>query len=238
MTKIYLVSNIDNDPNKVYIGKTKKNRKKDHIKTYGSQINYTYIDEIQSLNRKDWEPLETKWIQHYIDLGYNVINKRKKGGNGPEYRTEEEKSKISKGNLGKEKKGVSLYLKNKPKPLGFGDKISKALKGKKRSEKAKQNISKGHLGKKRNNFKKGKENKNFGKNKSKTHSLNISKAKTGLSRPDKNIPIIQHDLQNNFIKEWSSVNDALKFLNIKGISNVLSNRSKSAGGFKWKYKNA
>lgn len=32
MTKIYLVSNIDNDPNKVYIGKTKNSREYNHKK--------------------------------------------------------------------------------------------------------------------------------------------------------------------------------------------------------------
>ena len=39
------------------------------------------------------------------------------------------KNKISIGNTSKSKPGVSLALKNKPKPQGFGEKISKALKG-------------------------------------------------------------------------------------------------------------
>ena len=81
-TKIYLVTNIDNDPNKVYIGKTKDSRENKHKKIFGSQITYTYIDEVNSLNKEDWEPLETKWIQHYIDLGYDVVNIRRKGGSG------------------------------------------------------------------------------------------------------------------------------------------------------------
>ena len=35
----------------------------------------------------------------------------------------------------KSKSGVSLALKNKPKPQGFGEKISKALKGTKQKKK-------------------------------------------------------------------------------------------------------
>jgi len=48
ITKIYLVTNIDNDPNKVYIGKTKTRwgRESKHKQKYGSQIVYSYIDEI------------------------------------------------------------------------------------------------------------------------------------------------------------------------------------------------
>jgi hypothetical protein len=105
-TKIYLVTNIDNDPNKVYIGKTNKSREKAHKRTFGSQIIYTYIDEIFSLDRQDWKPLESKWIQYYIDLGYNVVNKRKVGGSGPEYYSEEIRQKMRK----PRKKGTGLIL--------------------------------------------------------------------------------------------------------------------------------
>ena len=83
-TKIYLVENIDNNPFKVYIGKTgsKQGRKKDHIYTFGPQIIYDYIDEIQSLNIKDWKPIETYWIQQFIAWGFEVVNERKYGGSG------------------------------------------------------------------------------------------------------------------------------------------------------------
>ena len=96
MTKIYLVENIEPGTNKIYIGKTIASRKSAHKTKYGSQIKYTYIDEINSYHHNDWEPLETKWIQHYIDLGYDVINKRKKGGSGPEFHKEETKNNMRK----------------------------------------------------------------------------------------------------------------------------------------------
>ena len=49
--------------------------------------------------------------------------------------------------------------------------------------------------------------------------------------------ILQYDLQDNFIKEWSSLTEAQKQLNIKGIGNVLRGLAMTAGGYKWKYKN-
>lgn len=47
--------------------------------------------------------------------------------------------------------------------------------------------------------------------------------------------IEQLDLQGNLIKEWESITLATK--EVGGyIQGVLSNRQKSAGGFKWRYK--
>jgi hypothetical protein len=93
-TYIYLVTNCYNDPNKVYIGKTKNTRKQKHKLTYGN-IEYTILDEIHSLDYKDWEPLETYWIEQFRQWGFELMNKRKKGGSGPNYHTEETKQKIS-----------------------------------------------------------------------------------------------------------------------------------------------
>lgn len=43
----------------------------------------------------------------------------------------------------------------------------------------------------------------------------------------------------NFIKEWNGQKEASIKLNINqpAISNCLTNRSKTAGGYIWKYKN-
>lgn len=89
ITSIYLIEGIDNSPNKVYIGKTKnpKNRKRAHKTKYGHHIIYSVIDEINSLERKDWEPLESYWIQQFIAWGFEVVNKNK-GGGGVEFRTQ------------------------------------------------------------------------------------------------------------------------------------------------------
>jgi len=87
-TKIYLVENCYDDPNKVYIGKTKNCRKNDHKQKYGKQIIYTIIDEINSDNKKDWTPIESYWIEQFKAWGFYVLNQNT-GGGGPTYRTKE-----------------------------------------------------------------------------------------------------------------------------------------------------
>jgi hypothetical protein len=85
ITKIYLVENCYNDPNKVYIGKTISSREAAHKFTYGPNIIYSIIDEVNSLDRKDWELLETYWMEQFKTWGFEVVNKRKKGGGGLEF---------------------------------------------------------------------------------------------------------------------------------------------------------
>lgn len=51
-------------------------------------------------------------------------------------------------------------------------------------------------------------------------------------------PILQFSKEGNFIKEWPSISDAQKTLNIKGIWNAANNYGqKTCKGFLWKYKN-
>jgi len=98
ITYIYLVENCYENPNKVYVGKTKNpnQRKCIHKKTYGKQIVYTIIDQIESLDRKDWEPLESYWIEQFRQWGFDLQNKRMKGGSGCEFWDEEQKNKHKK----------------------------------------------------------------------------------------------------------------------------------------------
>ena len=48
----------------------------------------------------------------------------------------------------------------------------------------------------------------------------------------------QYDLQDNFIKEWESVSEVARQLNInqKNISECCKGRRKTAGGYIWRYK--
>lgn len=52
-------------------------------------------------------------------------------------------------------------------------------------------------------------------------------------------PVLQYDLNDNFIKEWESCVDAGKALGLRGnsIQRCARGERKSAFGFKWKYKN-
>jgi hypothetical protein len=92
VTYIYLVE-IGN--NQVYIGKTvnKHKRKSIHKRTYGKDIKYTIIDQVNSFNHKQWKPIETMWIQSFIGWGFEVVNEKKEGGSGSSKWTEEQKNK-------------------------------------------------------------------------------------------------------------------------------------------------
>lgn len=47
---------------------------------------------------------------------------------------------------------------------------------------------------------------------------------------------MQYDLEDNFIKEWSSLKEAK--INFKGdIGACCREKQNTAGGFKWKFKN-
>lgn len=222
-TKIYLVSNIDNISNKVYIGKTKGSRETNHKKTYGKQIIYNIIDEVDSLEHKDWEPLETKWIQYYINLGYEVVNKRKKGGSGPNYQTDEAKNKQSLSMKGKLKPiGFGMLLsnlkkgipnpKNKIKPEGFSERCKVPHKGG-------DNISKAKKGRPS-----GKKGKTYGELKE-PHLKNINRKK----------PVIQIDpITNSIIKEWESRNKIKKEIG-PGIVGAIRLKTKYKGYY-WNYK--
>lgn len=56
--------------------------------------------------------------------------------------------------------------------------------------------------------------------------------------PTNCIPILQFDLNNNFIKEWTSAHKAAQELNLSqsNIWSVLNNKRKSTGNFKFKNK--
>ena len=102
----------------------------------------------------------------------------------------------------------------KPKPQGFGEKISKAKKGKPHIMLGKTQKFKGRVSPNKGNKYK--------------HSLEAC--------AKKHKPIIQHDLKNNIIKEWSSIKEAKTILKINNIPLALSGANKTAGGYIWKYK--
>ena len=76
-TLIYLIENICENKNVVYIGKTDNMviRSSGHRKAFGHQIEITIIDTIQSKRRQDWEPIETMWIQTFLSWGFLLPNK-------------------------------------------------------------------------------------------------------------------------------------------------------------------
>jgi hypothetical protein len=258
ITKIYLITNCYGDSNKIYIGKTINSRESNHKKTYGKGIIYTYIDEVNSLSYNDWEPLETYWIEQFRQWGFEVLNKRKKGGSGPEICLEETKQKISQANVGRLKPEgfgdkISQVKKGIPKPEGFGAQLSQALAGKpawNKGEKTGPNLKiseakTGHecylnpnFGKKISEAKKGIPNPKLSQAKTGVPNPKISEAKKGVKigpAPKRWKPVEQYTLNGVLVMSYPSKNEAELTTGI-GLKKVLTGRSKTAGGYIWKYK--
>lgn len=239
------------------------------IQKYGWD-NFEHKILFDGLTSDEANEKETELIRFYKtqnrDFGYNV----KKGGNHGEFPEEikekirqkkigQKLSEETKDKLRKSSTGRFHTQKEK-------DKISKALKekyskeeyhwsGKKHKEETKQKISASNKGKRfsnehRNNLSKalkgkflGENNPLFGKNHTEEAKMKMSKAKKGVYMGTKNWnskPVIQYDLQGNFIKEWEYISLASKELDIclSSIGQCCKGKLKKAGGFVWKYKEA
>jgi len=257
-TKIYLIENCYNDPNKVYIGKTINSRKHNHEKTYGKEIIYTIIDEINSIDYRDYKIIENYWIEQFKQWGFEIMNKNKGGGGPTKWSDEllssnenqlriekiknnkERAKKISRATkdipLSEERKeklrGPRPHLvgkKKKPLDEESKKKISNSLKGrdaywikgKKLSQDTKDRMS---------NSKKGKPSMLKG-----TKRLDLKGKPSPASKP-----ILQYDLQGNFIQEWGSSSQAEKYMKGKVTNNInacCKNKLKTAYGYIWVFKN-
>lgn len=189
MTYIYLVE----DYNRVYIGKTisPKIRERHHKNKFGSHILFTIIDQVSSLDKKDWKPLECYWIEQFRCWGFELLNKNE-GGNGVDFHTLETRRKLSipRPWIKEQRTGNKL-------PEGTGEKISKAKLGivysKERNDKIRQTtkgISRPWV-KLNKGIKRG-PNINISKSKmgvkfSKEHKENIRKSKLGTKYKTKKV---------------------------------------------------
>jgi hypothetical protein len=233
ITYIYLIENIDNDPYKVYIGKSKDpiNRKSNHKITYGNLITCTVIDQINTFDRKYWMPIETMWIQTFMSWGYNVVNMKKEGGSGASFYTEEAKLKISKAK------------KNKPNPKLYKPVLQYDLNGnfikEWHSAKAANEIF--HINVITNNNMLSSSQrggymwvKKHNIIPPKIHPYKDNRGNSG----NNNKPIIQYSIDNIFIQEWKSASHAAKTLhkNQPDISACCAGKLNHAGGYIWKYK--
>jgi len=124
--------------------------------------------------------------------------------------SEETKHKISVSNKGKKTKEY------KKRSFEYSNKISKIHEGKKTSEETKIKMSSAAKGK-----------------------LKTEETKNKMSNA-KIKPVLQYDLEGNFIKEWKSGTEATMYItnnkNNSIISKCCNGSYKTAYGFKWKYK--
>jgi group I intron endonuclease len=252
---IYKTTNTIN--NKIYIGQDKNNNPnylgsgnliKQSIKKYGrnnfSKEILCVCNTIDELNDK-----ERFYINEYSStnkkIGYNIAVGGTNGVMLKRKHSEKTKLKMRLSALGKKKsethcKNIGLSKKGRivsdeerkkrsensplkgvkkyPLSVEVKEKISKSKIGKIASKKTKEKMSKSHMGIK-NSF--------YGKKHSEDYLLRKRK------------PIIQLDINENFINEWPSITKASEHLKIEcsGISFVLNGKYKTSGGFKFKYKN-
>lgn len=221
ITKIYLVTNCFGDPNKVYIGKTKSStRIYQHRKSFGKCIIFTYIDEVNSLDKKDYIPLEKFWIEYFRQLGFYIQNKNK-GGGGVDFCSEEHKNKIGIRNKGNNSKKVYQYdlegnfIKEwssiREANIGLGlpktyTCISSCCNG---------------IIKHSNNF-----------------IWSFNKINPQPVNTLKNKPIYQFQIDGTFIKKWDNVYSVNENIPKGNIISCLYNKTKSAGNYLWSFNNS
>lgn len=225
ITKIYLVTNCYGDPNKVYIGKTIGSRKSRHLKYFGKNIFYNYIDKVESLKKEDWEPLESFWIEQFRQWGFDLQNIRMKGGSGPNFHTEETKDKIIKSKLNKGIKSIVQYdlegnfIREWPSIRSAAFEFDNSKCGI-ISRCCRKEISKalGYVWRFKND-------------------PLIGKYIPPINKHSKHV--LQYDLEGNFIQKWDSATRAHLFYNnvtITTIINCCKGKLKSSGKYQWRFK--
>lgn len=233
--KIYIYCLFDENGFPVYVGKTKNEL---HIRETQHQIrlnkNIT-IFELDYIDSNEWKFWEQYWIEQFKIWGFDLLNQNK-GGGGPEHHTEESRLKM-KLTL---RPNTSIKLKGRKR-----DDVSKRLKGTKFTDETCDKISKSKINHEcynnpfrsenikesnKNNYKIGSE-----RNQKISDKLKGRKAEWMKNR---NKPIIQYDLNGNFIKEWNSETEAALYLNKpnSAINECCNGKRKSAYKFIWKNK--
>jgi hypothetical protein len=238
MTFIYCLI-TDNVP--FYIGKTRRPQSRFNSHKRQFQCEILILDEVDDSEWKFWE-------QHYISLfkswGFKLKNKNN-GGGGPTtiIFSEERNQKISRATMGiprpnsinggfkpghkinlnrvQSEETISLIrLKaiNRVQSDETKLKRSNSLKNHQRTEEHNLNLRKP-----KSFVPKGPEHGSYG----------VAKPKLFIDKISK--PILQYDLEGNFIKEWPSTTEAKK--HHKGdIGACCLGKQKTAGGYIWKYK--
>lgn len=114
----YIYALINPDKQVFYVGKSHdpKRRMNEHRRVLGYRPEYIILEQCGD----QWREAEQRWIEHYHLVGANLIN-RMVAGSGCESLSAESRRKISEAQKGK------------PKPDGFGEKLSAVSKGQPRN---------------------------------------------------------------------------------------------------------
>lgn len=231
-----------------YIGKTISPvvRKHYHILTYGDDIVFTIIDQIEG-NKTKWKPLEMYWIGQYKQWGFILENKNNGGGGRKTIYTREEIRQ-------RRNKQTRQWQRNHPEVVKKYSKENKD-KFKEYREKNKEKMLQQTKNWRKNNLELYKQTiKDYQekhKEQIKTYMKEWKKANREKIREydriyrnskstKKRKNIIQYTLEGEFIQEWESAIGAARHLNKKtgaAILEVCKGKRKTIYGYKWKYKN-
>lgn len=205
--KVYIGQSTEIDNRWKYYSKVKC---KDQPKLYNSLKKYSWEKHMSEVIEECLiEQLDEKEIfykQQFInEFGWNKALFCHLIDGKGGYKSQETKDKISKANKGRKHSTESCLKK------------SMSLMGRIESEETKKLKSKSNMGVSR-----GK-----GIPKSKEHILKTSKS---LQKP-----ILQYDLQGNFIKEWKGRIEVKKILNLD-VNSCINKKAKTSGGYIWRKK--
>ena len=170
------------------------------------------IEVIDVVPINEWIFWETYWISQFKTWGFNLINYTE-GGDGSTF-------------------GNKTSFKKGQKPWNYGT--------------AKPKILKSNVGKTENSIKnqfkpgfipwnkgsKGYSTSKKGQFLSETTKIKISNSLKGKESNKKRI-IKQYNKNMELIKEYPSITEAVFITGIKSISNALTSRAKTAGGYIW-----
>lgn len=216
------------------------------IKKYGKESFKKYVLEecdLENLNER-----EQYWIKYYntfLGEGYNMDDGGKSNSGYWATLDDKTKAEIHEKRLAnrpdnfkeimhqvhktRNNKAIGEKLKGRTYSKETIKKMSKSAKGRKLTQETKDKISKGKLG----------------KTLTPEQCANISKATLGKKKSPRTEehkkklrkPVIQLDLEGNFIKLWEGVSFAGKKLGIdySGISHCANGKQKTSGGYKWKW---
>ena len=227
--KIYVGQDSNNDSNYLGGGKLLKLA----IKKYGrNNFKKEILEECESID--ELSEREIYWISKFNcldkNIGYNILEGGLISPMLNNIHTDETKQKMSDNHYNCNGENNPMYGKTfedvwREKDLSEREiqiKWDKWLKKRSELSKGKNN---GMYGKQR--F--GEENPFFGKN----HS---NETKLILRKKSKRKKVLQYTLDGKLIKEWESTMDVYRELNLN-CRNCCRGLTKTAGGFKWKYKN-
>lgn len=231
----YIYKIINRINNKIYIGQTRCDvfeRWRQHKKTKNSCRYLKSAFDKYGIERfdfklicicfdEDLDKYERDYINKYNTIAPNGYNLRE-GGNGGRH-NQETKIKISESL--KQNRTNRIYCKSqlgKPHTEQIKNKISNALKGKKKNSEtiAKRNLTISL----------------YDEDKKKEIAEKISKTKKGNVKSSRIVE--QYDLNMNFINFFPTINDAASFIGVCGssISRCCKGQYKTVKGYIWRFK--